>query len=259
MFSLDKKTIIITGGTGFIGSYFSKACLNCGANVIIADTQKEKGLKLVRELKSKNKNKKIFFKKCDITKINEIENLIDFTLNTSNKIDVLVNSAYPRNENYGKRFEDVSFESFCENVDMHLGGYFLISKEVAKVMKKQQEGNLINIASIYGIVAPNFNIYEGTDITMPVEYAAIKGGIISLTKYLATYLSKYNIRSNSISPGGLINKQPEKFINNYSEKTPLGRMAEPQDILGALIFLASDASSYLTGHNLVVDGGWTVW
>lgn len=259
MFSLNEKTIIITGGTGFIGNHFSEACIKCGADVIVADTQKEKGQKLVRDLKNKNEDSKIFFKKCDITSINEIEDLIDFTLNKSEKIDVLVNSAYPRNGNYGNKFEDVSFEDFCENVDMHLGGYFLMSKEVSKVMMQQRKGNLINIASIYGMVAPNFSIYEGTDITMPVEYAAIKGAIISLTRYLATYLSKYNIRSNSISPGGVINRQPEEFIKNYCEKTPLGRMAKPKDILGALIFLASDASSYLTGQNLVIDGGWTVW
>jgi len=169
-----------------------------------------------------------------------------------------VNNAYPRNENYGRKFEDVTYEDFCQNVNMHLGGYFLITKEISKVMMKQNCGNIVNMASIYGFSAPNFEIYEGTDMTMPVEYAAIKGGIINLTKYLASYLGRYNIRVNAISPGGVFNNQPESFVKKYSEKVVLGkRMANTDDLIGVLLFLLSDASKYMTGQNIVVDGGFT--
>ena len=189
----------------------------------------------------------------------EIQNLINTTLNKFEKIDALVNNAYPRNKNYGRKFEAVSFEDFCENVNMHLGGYFLITKEISKVMIKQNHGNIINIASIYGFSAPKFEIYDGTDMTMPVEYAAIKGAIINLTKYLASYLGEYNVRVNAISPGGVFNNQPENFVKRYSEKVVLGkRMANTDDLTGVLIFLLSDASKYITGQNIVVDGGWSL-
>ena len=126
-------------------------------------------------------------------------------------------------------------------------------------MIKQNYGNIVNTASIYGFSAPKFEIYEGTDMTMPVEYAAIKGAIINLTKYLASYLGKYNIRVNSISPGGVFNNQPESFVKRYSEKVVLGkRMANTDDIVGVLISLLSDASKYITGQNIVVDGGWSL-
>ena len=206
-----------------------------------------------------NDNKMIIFQKCDITNIKDIQDLIDTTLNKFEKIDALVNNAYPRNKNYGKKFEDVSFEDFCENVNMHLGGYFLITKEISKVMIKQNYGNIVNMASIYGFSAPKFEIYEGTDMTMPVEYAAVKGGIINLTKYLASYLGRYNIRVNAISPGGVFNDQPESFVKKYSEKVVLGkRMANTYDLIGVLLFLLSGASKYITGQNIVVDGGFTL-
>ncbi len=258
MSGLKNKTIIITGGAGLIGSAFSKACAEYGANVVIVDID-ERGNELAKQIKKETGNNNIFFQKCDITNINNIQSLIETILNKFGKIDALVNNAYPRNKNYGRKFEDVTYEDFCENVNMHLGGYFLITQQVAKVMMKQNYGNIINMASIYGFSAPKFEIYEGTDMTMPVEYAAIKGAIINLTKYLASYLGGYNIRVNAISPGGVFNNQPESFVKKYSEKVVLEkRMANTDDIVGVLIFLLSDASKYITGQNIVVDGGWSL-
>jgi NAD(P)-dependent dehydrogenase (short-subunit alcohol dehydrogenase family) len=127
------------------------------------------------------------------------------------------------------------------------------------IMKKHGGGSIINLASIYGIVAPDFSIYEGTELTMPVAYASIKAGIIALTKYIATYFGHDNIRANTVSPGGIYDNQPPSFVDKYSRKTPLGRMGNPSEIVGAVIYLASDASSFVTGHNLTVDGGWTAW
>jgi NAD(P)-dependent dehydrogenase (short-subunit alcohol dehydrogenase family) len=210
-------------------------------------------------MKKETGNNNIIFQKCDITNIKDIQDLINTTLNKFKKIDALVNNAYPRNKNYGRIFEEVSYEDFCENVNMHLGGYFLITQQVAKVMMKQNYGNIVNMASIYGFSAPKFEIYGGTDITMPVEYAAIKGAIINLTKYLASCLGKYNIRVNSISPGGVFNNQPESFVKKYSEKVVFGkRMANTDDLIGVLLFLLSSASKYITGQNIVVDGGFTL-
>ena len=126
-------------------------------------------------------------------------------------------------------------------------------------MKRQGGGSIINFASIYGVVAPDFSIYEGTDMTMPVAYSAIKGGIITLSKYFATYYGGDNIRVNAISPGGIFSGQAESFVDRYAQKTPMKRMGTPEEIAGAVVFLSSNASSYVTGQNLLVDGGWTAW
>jgi NAD(P)-dependent dehydrogenase (short-subunit alcohol dehydrogenase family) len=259
MFNLKDKTIIITGGAGLLGSAFSKACAEYGANVVIVDIDEKNANELAEQIKKETGNNNIIFQKCDITNTKDVQDLINITLNRFEKIDALVNNAYPRNENYGRKFEDVTYEDFCQNVNMHLGGYFLITKEISKVMMKQNCGNIVNMASIYGCSAPRFEIYEGTDMTMPVEYAAVKGGIINLTKYLASYLGRYNIRVNAISSGGVFNNQPESFVKKYSEKVVLGkRMANTDDLIGILLFLLSDASKYITGQNIVVDGGFTL-
>jgi len=196
---LKNKTIIITGGSGLLGSAFSIISAEYGANVVIIDIDKKKSDNLVKQIKEKTGNDKIIYLKCNITSLNDIKKAIDIILNKFGEINVLVNSAYPKNKNYGKKYEDVTYEDFCENINLHVGGYFLITQQISKIMMKQNYGNIINIGSIYGFAAPRFEIYEGTEMTVPVEYAAIKGAIINLTKYLASYLGKYNIRVNCIS------------------------------------------------------------
>jgi len=256
---LKNKTIIITGGSGLIGSAFSIVTAEYGANIVIVDINKKKSDNLVKQIKEKAGNNKIIYQKCNITNLNDVKKAIDIVLNKFGEISALVNSAYPKNKNYGNRFENVTYEDFCENVKLHIGGYFLITQQVSKVMIKQNYGNIINIASIYGFAAPRFEIYEGTKMTNPVEYAAIKGAIINLTRYLASYLGKYNIRVNCISPGGVFDNQPESFVKKYSQKVLLGnRMANVDDLTGTLLFLLSDASKYITGQNIVVDGGWSL-
>ena len=179
-------------------------------------------------------------------------------MNEFSKIDALVNNAYPRNKNYGRKFEDVTYEDFCENVNMHLGGYFLMMQQFAEHFKKQGHGNIINIASIYGVIAPRFDIYDNTDMTMPVEYAAIKSAIIHLTKYVAKYYKGYNIRVNCISPGGIYNNQPEPFIKSYNEYALNRGILDSSDITGILLFLLSNESKYINGQNIIVDDGWTL-
>ena len=254
-----ENVVIITGGSGLLGKAFSQACADTGYSVVIADINDEIGTKTASEIAETTRNTNIIYQHCDITNSTDVKELIDYCNKEYGTISALVNNAYPRNKNFGRIFEEVTYEDFCENVCMHMGGYFNITKWVAKEMIAQKSGNIINMASIYGFAAPRFEIYDGTSMTMPVEYATIKGGIINFTKYLASYLGKYNIRVNAISPGGIEDRQPASFIKEYSSKVFLGeRMARTDDITGVLLFLLSDQSGYITGQNIIVDGGWTL-
>jgi len=259
LYDLKDKVIIITGGAGLIGKSFVKEVIKNYGVAIIVDNNKILGNKVKDDISKEMNTDKIEFIKMDICSMELIHNMINAIKKKYGRIDALVNNAYPRNKNYGRKFEDVTYEDFCENINLHVGGYFLITQQVSKVMMKQNYGNIINIGSIYGFAAPRFEIYEGTEMTMPVEYAAIKGAIINLTKYLASYLGKYNIRVNCLSPGGVYDHQPESFVKKYSQKVLLGnRMASVDDLTGTLLFLLSDDSKYLTGQNIVVDGGWSL-
>jgi len=256
---LNNKIVVITGGAGLIGKSFVTAVVENGGTAIIADIDEISGNKVKDEISKELGTDKIDFIKVDTTSKESIQGMIEVITNKHKVIDALVNNAYPRNKNYGNKFEDVTYEDFCENLNLHLGGYFLMSQEISRVMVNQKRGVIVYIASIYGFMAPRFELYENANFTSPVEYSAIKGGILSLTKYLASYLGKYDIRVNAISPGGVHNNQPESFIMQYCKKTVIGnRMAEAEDLTGALIFLLSDASRYVTGQNIVVDGGWSI-
>ena len=258
-FDLHNKVVIITGGAGLIGKSYVEVCALYGASIYLVDVNDETANKVVIDVKKKTKNQNVFYQKCSIVDKGDIKKLIDVVLKRHGRIDALVNGAYPKSKNYGKKYEDVSYEDFCENLSLHLGGYYLMIHEISMVMMKQKSGVIVNMGSHYGFVAPRFEIYEGTNITMPVEYSAIKGGIINLTRYLASYLGKYNIRVNAISPGGVFNNQPKSFVKRYGEMVPLGnRMANVDDLAPVLVFLLSDASKYITGQNIVVDGGWTL-
>ena len=152
----------------------------------------------------------------------------------------------------------MEYEDFCENVSVHLGGYFLTSQQFAKYFAETGCGNIINISSVYGVIAPKFEIYKDTPMTMPVEYAAIKSALIHLTKYMAKYLKDKNVRVNCISPGGILDKQPESFLEQYKSNCLSKGMLDPEDIMGALVFLLSDASKFINGQNIIVDDGFTL-
>lgn len=250
IFRLDGKAVMLTGGSGLIGSEIAQALVDSGATVYIVDTDRPK----VKEL---NENPSVKYVSMDITSESSVESAIQNILSASGRLDVLINCAYPRTKDWGLKFEKVPFDSWKQNLNGHLGGYFLTCQKIAEQMKKGGGGSIINIGSIYGIVAPDFSIYEGTEMTTPAAYAAIKGGVIALTKYMATWYGAFKIRVNAVSPGGIFDHQPKAFVEKYSQKTPLGRMGLPGEIAGAVIYLASDASSYVTGQNIVVDGGWT--
>lgn len=250
IFSCKDKVAIVTGGGGLLGQEISKALADFGAKVYVAE---------IGQQKIPPASPQINYLPLNITSEEEVKQAFKYVSDKENKLDILVTCAYPRTKDWGDALENVPFDSWQENLNSHLGGTFICCREAAAHMKNSGGGSIINMASIYGVVAPDFSIYEGTDMTMPVAYSAIKSGIIGLTRYLATYYAKFNIRANAISPGGIEDKQPEKFVNQYSKKTPLGKMGQASDIVGGVIFLASESSSYITGQNLLIDGGWTTW
>jgi len=247
---LKNKIVVITGGAGLIGQEFVKAVVKNNGIAIIADTNK----KLAKKLVTRN----IDFVKMDITSKKSIKNTIKYLKNKYGKIDALVNNAYPRNKNYGKHFFDVKYKDFCENTNLNLGGYFLTSQQFAKYFKKQGYGNIINISSIYGVVAPKFEIYEGTNMTVPVEYAIIKSAIIHFTKYLAKYLKGANIKVNTLSLGGILDNQPDSFVKAYKDKCLNKGMLNKSDPANSLVYLLSNMSKNLNGQNIIVDDGFSL-
>ena len=241
---LKNKIIIITGGNGLIGEAIIDEIILGGGFCVNFDINQD----------TTDDLSNVF---CDITNKDSIIHAISLVIKKYNRIDGLVNNAYPRTKDWGNKFEDIELASWRKNVDWQMNSYFFVSQQVAIQMIKQQSGSIINIASIYGVVGPDFTVYEGTDITMPAAYSAIKGGIVNLTKYMAAYFGPKQIRVNAVSPGGVFNGQSTTFVNNYISKTPLRRMANPKDISPSVLFLLSDESSYITGQNLLIDGGWT--
>ena len=244
MFSIKNKVIVVTGGNGLLGKQMVSTFREQGALVIAAD---------------------IYFETLgaddfiiDITNEDSVKNGVAAIVEKYNRIDGWVNNAYPRTKDWGAMFENIHLESWRKNVDMHLNGYFLCCQVALAQMKTQGSGSLINMSSIYGLVGPDFTIYEGTDMTTPAAYSAIKGGLNNFTRYLASYFGKYQVRINTVSPGGIFDNQPESFIKNYNRKVPMKRMGSPKDIVSAVYYLLSDESGYITGHNLVVDGGWSI-
>lgn len=242
--NLENKIIVVTGGNGLIGNEIVKKLNSLGGNVINADIGNS------TDLISGNHY-------LDITDDKSIIALIENVKKQYGRIDGWVNSAYPRTKDWGTKIEDINFDSWRTNVDWHMNSYFVSSKLVLDLMTTQQKGSLVNISSIYGVVGPDFTVYEGTEMTMPVAYSAIKAGIINMDKYLASYYGPKGIRVNTVSPGGIFDHQPEPFLKNYNHKVPLNRMGNPEEIAPGVAFLLSDEASYITGHNLIIDGGWT--
>ncbi len=257
IFSIKDKNVILTGSCGLIGREISEGLCRFGANPILVDINPENE-RFANRLAEKYGVRTTAFK-TDICSEESVNEMLEVLSEKEVEIDGLINNAYPRNRKYGTKFDRLELDSWKENLDLHLNGYFNISHKVSKKMMEQKKGNMVNMCSIYGFLGPDFSIYEGTEMTMPAEYSVIKGGILNFTRYLATYLAGYGIRVNSVSPGGIENMQPETFIKKYGEKTPLGRMGKPSEIVGSVIFLLSEASSYITGQNIIVDGGWSVW
>jgi NAD(P)-dependent dehydrogenase (short-subunit alcohol dehydrogenase family) len=245
MISLAGNIIVVTGGKGLLGKAIVQHVQRAGGMAISADIQlplNEEGTAFP----------------LDIGNEASIQKCVDDIWKKHGKIDGWVNCAYPRTQDWRLKFEEIPAESLRKNLDMHLGGYILCCRAVLEKMRKRKSGSVVNVASIYGIVGPDFSLYEGTSIeTSPAAYGAIKGGLIQMSRYLASYYGKHNLRVNTLSPGGIANNHPPEFAERYAKRTLLGRMATPDDIAAPCVFLLSDGASYVTGHNLVVDGGWT--
>lgn len=241
---LKDKVIIITGGNGLLGKAILERLKSEGAFCINFENNH----------KTNNDLSQVY---CDITNTNSIDEGLDMVLKKYNKIDGLVNNAYPRTKDWGTKFEEIVYDSWKQNIDWQLNSYFYISQKVATQMSKQKFGSIVNMASIYGVLGADFTVYEGTNMTMPAAYSAIKGALINFTRYVASYFGPQQVRVNSVSPGGIFDNQNEVFIKNYCKKVPMRRLGIPEDISPAVAFLLSDDSKYITGQNIIVDGGWT--
>jgi len=255
---LDGKVIVITGGAGLIGQEFAKAVISQGGIAVIADIDEEGMQYAIKELAQTLPSNKIDVFKLDVTSKDSLQKCIDYVDSKYKKIDALINNAYPRNKNYGRHFFDVEYDDFVENLGMNLGGCIIPSQLFSLYFQKQGYGNIINISSIYGVIAPKFEIYDNTEMTMPVEYAAIKAGMLHLTKYMAKYFKGKNIRVNAISPGGILDAQPKEFLDRYNQQCSTKGMLDPKDLNGTLIFLLSDMSNHINGQNIIVDDGFTL-
>lgn len=264
LFSMERKVVILTGSGGRLGSRFAHVLSAAGANVVLVDIDKKSNENLRLELIKKYHTNPISFD-TNITKQTEVKKLMNDVLTKYNKIDVLVNNAHFVPRDHPQRdapFEQYPLDLWDKTITTNLRGLFLCCQEVGKVMLKQKYGTIVNISSIYGIVGADQRIYGKSRLNSPAFYSATKGAMVNLTRYLAAYWSGKNIRVNTLTLGGVYDKklhQDREFVKNYSERTILGRMAKKEDYDGALLFLTSDASSYVTGTNLIVDGGWTAW
>lgn len=255
---LLNKVVVVTGGAGLLGRSFVRCIAANGGVAVVADICEDTGKAFLEDLEQEDLAGSAEFVTLDITSQPSVASVVSRLHEKYGRIDALVNAAYPRNRNYGRKFEEVTYDDFCQNMSMHVGGYFLTSQQFSGYFKSQGYGSIVNIASIYGFIAPRFEIYQETGMTMVVEYAAIKSAVIHLTRYLAKYFKGENIRVNCISPGGIEDNQPETFLANYNSYGMSKGMLGAEDLTGALVFLLSEASTFVNGQNLIVDDGWTL-
>ncbi|MGH8653275.1 MAG: SDR family oxidoreductase [Gammaproteobacteria bacterium] len=265
LFSLRGRTAIVTGGVGFLGRHHCKALADAGATVVVSDLDLGQCQELAKSL-----GNEAFGWAADVTDIQAIRDLLAQVMAHTGRVDVLVNNAAinERIENSAmaleeSRFETLSLARWRQSLEVNVTGVFVCSQVIGSKMVELGGGSIINIASTYGIVAPDQSLYRAADGTQrffkSAAYPTSKGAVIALTRYLASYWGRVGVRVNALSPGGVEDGQEPFFLQQYSRRTPLARMAAPGDYMGALVFLASDASSYMTGADLVVDGGFTIW
>lgn len=253
-FALDGSIAIVAGGLGLLGKSITLGLARCGARVVVVDIDENAWLES-REIFDLP-GLAIEFKRADVSDVASLPSLAG-DLDRSYGANILVNCAYPRTDDWGDGVEDATVQNWSTNVEMQMVSSCVLASETAKHMSARNGGSIINIASIYGVVAPDFGVYDGLDMTTPPAYTAIKGGIVAYTRYLAAYWGRRDVRVNAVCPGGVFANQPGSFVEAYEQRTPLGRMANADDIAGPVAFLASDAARYLTGTTLMVDGGWT--
>jgi len=256
-FKVANKVAWIVGGLGLIGKEVTKAISSAGAQTIILDIIEEKGLDFENYIKAQGC--KASYEKFDCSDLENIETNFFALLEKYVSCDIFVNCSYPKTEDWAQNsFSDISLKSYRKNVDIHMNSYAWLAKLAADSMKsKGKGGSIIQLGSTYGVVGQDLTIYENTEMGENMTYAAIKGGIANLSRLMASYYGKFNIRVNTLCPGGIFDNQNPVFVKNYSNKTPLKRMGKPEEIASVVLFLASEAASYITGSTIMVDGGWT--
>jgi NAD(P)-dependent dehydrogenase (short-subunit alcohol dehydrogenase family) len=254
---LKDDIVLITGSAGLLGKQLAKTIMLCGGFPVITDLDHGRAEAVAHELTELTGGKNIPMQ-MDITSQESVDSVISKVHSKYGKISALINNAYPRNKNYGNKLFDVTYSDFCENISLNIGGFFLVTQKMTKYFLDKRLGNIVSIGSIYGVVAPRFDVYENTNMTMPVEYAAIKAAVLHLNQYFMKYTTGTNIRYNCVSPGGIVDQQPQEFVNRYSEYTHGKGMLEPKDVSSVVAFLLSDYSSFINGQNIVVDDGWVV-
>lgn len=261
LFNLKDRVAIVTGGAGLLGAEHAIALSAYGAKVILADFNLEKCQQAAAVLQNEGTNATAMY--CDVTSKQSWQQLVEQVLKQWGRLDILINNAGFTNQsksaNFDAAFENFPLEDWNAIMNVNLTGAFLGCQVAGTHMVKAGKGAIVNIASLYGVVSPNHNIYPGTGISQPVAYSVSKHGVVALTKYLATLWAAKGVRVNSLTPGGIFNGHEGLFLERFKQLNPIGRMSDKTELRGGIVYLCSDASSHMVGHNLVIDGGWTAW
>lgn len=266
LFDLTDKVAVVTGGGGILGQHFCAGLADFGAKVAVVDLDEEKAKQVATEI-SNEFNVNCLGVSCDVSDPMSIKAMVQHVESNLGSIDILHNNAASKSSDLQKFFapaEEFSLETWREVMSVNLDGLFLVAQAVGRRMAEKGKGSIIQTASIYGELGPDQRIYEGSEymggaINTPPVYSASKAGVIGLTKYFATYWAEKGVRVNTLTPGGVESGQNKTFSDLYSNRIPLGRMANADEMVNTLVFLASDASSYITGQNIMIDGGLSAW
>ncbi|MDR1470960.1 MAG: SDR family oxidoreductase [Synergistaceae bacterium] len=258
--SLARRVALVTGAGGHIGRAIGDALAEMGAGLILLDRDEESCRESEREI-SRSRGVSVRSVIADLERMDD-RGIVAEIEKISGRLDILVNCAAfvgtASLEGWNAPFAEQSAETWRRAVEVNLTAPFVLSRSLASMLSESGHGSIINLSSIYGVCAPDLSIYEGTDMHNPAAYAASKAGLLQFTRWLSTVLAP-RVRVNAITPGGVERGQPRPFIDRYAARTPMRRMAREEDMKGAAVFLASDLSAYVTGQNIVVDGGWSVW
>jgi len=265
LFRVDGKVVVVTGGVGILGRGYCRALAEMGADVVIADLHQETCDAQAATLANET-GVRVTAMAVDLSSEGSIVDWAKRILDTHGRVDVLMNNAAAKAEGFFAPLENYSLKTWNDVMAVNVNAVFLAVRELGPGMAQRGKGSIINVSSIYGVVAPDQRIYEGSwyeelggAINTPMIYSASKGAVIAMTRYLATYWGSKGVRVNCLTPGGVASGQNEEFDKRYSARVPMGRMAKSDEMIGAMLYLASDASSYVNGQNIIVDGGWTAW
>ncbi len=257
-FDLDGKVIIITGGGGLIGRAFCEAAAQFGAHVVVADIDLGKPIEKAEALAEKH-GRDMMGIEMDVASKASVQKALEDVLSKFGRVDGLVNGHQNKTHSFFEKFEAYTEDNWDAVVNTNLKGTFLTCQIIGGWMANNGGGAIVNIPSTYSVVAPNQNLYKGTNMGCPAAYSASKGGVMALSQYLASYWANKGVRVNQITPHGVWNNHEDQFEENFAQFTPMERMSYNHEVAPALVYLLSDASSYVTGHNMLVEGGWTTW